>query len=260
MDLWNRKWTRDAFWMAVSFAALIGIWWGVVWLFETPSYLLPAPDEVLWSGPRQRAPDDPPFGLDDPLGAGGLHPGRRGRRAARHNGGLLADAGAHPVPPMVATQSIPKIALAPLFVVWFGFGMFPKVAVAFLICFFPIVVDTIVGLRSIDPALVQLARSMGAPPSRIFLRLRLPGALPSMFGGLKVGSALAVVGALTGEFIGSDNGLGYLLLSAAGELDTALLFAILFVLSLLAMAFFYAIELLERLMIPWHVSQRAHAG
>ena len=138
--------------------------------------------------------------------------------------------------------------------------MFPKVAVAFLICFFPIVVDTIVGLRSIDPALVQLARSMGAPPRRIFLRLRLPGALPSMFGGLKVGSALAVVGALTGEFIGSDNGLGYLLLSAAGELDTALLFAILFVLSLLAMAFFYAIEVLERLMIPWHVSQRAPYG
>ena len=260
MNLWNRKWTRDAFWMVVSFGALVGLWAGIVWLFETPSYLLPGPGEVLGSGRDNWLQMIPHSGWTILSVLAGY---------------LLAVVVGVPLaiivvssqtlerilyPPMVATQSIPKIALAPLFVVWFGFGMFPKVAVAFLICFFPIVVDTIVGLRSIDPALVQLARSMGAPPRRIFLRLRLPGALPSMFGGLKVGSALAVVGALTGEFIGSDNGLGYLLLSAAGELDTALLFAILFVLSLLAMAFFYAIEVLERLMIPWHVSQRAHSG
>jgi len=143
--------------------------------------------------------------------------------------------------------------------VWFGFGVEPKVAVAFLICFFPVVVDTIVGLRSIDPALIQLARSMGAPAGRIFVRLRLPGALPSMFGGLKVASALAVVGALTGEFIGSDVGLGYLLISASGMLNTSLLFAVLVVLSVLATAFFYAIEAVERLLIPWHVSQRTRS-
>jgi NitT/TauT family transport system permease protein len=161
-------------------------------------------------------------------------------------------------PPMVATQAIPKIALAPLFIVWFGFGVVPKVAVAFLIAFFPVVIDTIVGLRSIDPAMVQLARSMGAPPHRIFLRLRLPNALPMIFGGLKVASALAVVGALTGEFVGSDKGLGYILVSASGNLNTALLFATLVILSVLAMLFFYAVELVERILIPWHVSQRAH--
>jgi NitT/TauT family transport system permease protein len=161
-------------------------------------------------------------------------------------------------PPMVATQSIPKIALAPLFVVWFGFGLVPKVAVAFLIAFFPVVIDTIVGLRSIDPAMVQLARSMGAPPHRIFLKLRLPNALPMIFGGLKVASTLAVVGALTGEFIGSDKGLGYLLVQASGNLNTPLLFATLVVLSLIAMAFFYAVEVIERVTIPWHVSQRGH--
>lgn len=159
-------------------------------------------------------------------------------------------------PPMVATQSIPKIALAPLFVVWFGFGVWPKVAVAFLIAFFPVVVDTIVGLRSIDPAMVQLARSMGASPTRIFLKMRLPHALPSIFGGLKVASTLAVVGALTGEFIGSDRGLGNLLVQASGMLNTPLLFATLVVLSVLAMLFFYAVEALERVLIPWHVSQR----
>lgn len=159
-------------------------------------------------------------------------------------------------PPIVATQSIPKIALAPLFVVWFGFGIWPKVAVAFLIAFFPIMVDTIVGLRSIDPAMVQLARSMGAPPYRIFLRMRLPNALPAIFGGLKVASALAVVGALTGEFIGSDRGLGHVLVQASGMLNTPLLFATLVVLSLVAMVFFYLVEGLERVLIPWHVSQR----
>lgn len=161
-------------------------------------------------------------------------------------------------PPMVATQAIPKIALAPLFIVWFGFGMMPKVAVAFLIAFFPIVIDTIVGLRNIEPGMIQLARSMGAPPHRVFLKLRLPNALPMIFGGLKVASALAVVGALTGEFVGSDKGLGYILLQASGNLNTALLFASLVILSLVAMVFFYAVELVERILIPWHVSQRAH--
>jgi NitT/TauT family transport system permease protein len=159
-------------------------------------------------------------------------------------------------PPMVATQSIPKIALAPLFIVWFGFGVAPKIAVAFLIAFFPIVIDTIVGMRSIDPAMIQLARSMGAPPHRIFLKLRLPHALPMIFGGLKVASSLAVVGALTGEFVGSDRGLGYILVQASGNLNTALLFATLVVLSALAMAFFYLVEVLERIAIPWHASQR----
>jgi len=161
-------------------------------------------------------------------------------------------------PPMVATQSIPKIALAPLFVVWFGFGIAPKVAVAFLIAFFPIVIDTIVGLRSMDPAMLQLARAMGAPGWRVFWKFSLPHALPSIFGGLKVASTLAVVGALTGEFIGSDKGLGYVLLQASGNLNTTLLFATLVALSVLAMVFFYVVELIERIAIPWHVSQRAH--
>jgi NitT/TauT family transport system permease protein len=161
-------------------------------------------------------------------------------------------------PPMVATQAVPKIALAPLFIVWFGFGLYPKIAVAFLIAFFPIVIDTIIGLRSIEPGMLQLARSMGAPRWRIFLKLRLPNALPMIFGGLKVASTFAVVGALTGEFVGSDKGLGYVLVQASGNLNTALLFATLVLLSAVAMAFFYVVEMVERVMIPWHVSQRTH--
>jgi len=254
-----RGWAGDAFWMLLSLVLVLALWEAAVQLLKIPAHLLPRPWAVLnavttrWQS----------------IAINSYH-----TMIAVFAGYLLAIAVAVPTailivlsprierllyPPLIATQSIPKIALAPLFIVWFGFGLTTKVAVTFLICFFPIVVDTIVGLRSIDPALIQLARSMGATPSRIFLKLRLPGALPSMFGGLKVASALAVVGALTGEYIASDSGLGYVLLSASGEMNTSLLFGVLIVLSILAMIFFYVIEILERLLIPWHVSQRKQA-
>jgi NitT/TauT family transport system permease protein len=255
----SRGWHVDAFWMLLSLLIVLGLWELLVAVFNFPGHLLPRPlavaDAVMehWETIVDNSYDT---------------------TIAVLAGYLLAVVFAVPIailivvspqverllyPPLVATQSIPKIALAPLFIVWFGFGIETKISVAFLICFFPIVVDTIVGLRSIDPGLIQLARSMGATPARVFLKLRLPGALPSMFGGLKVASALAVVGALTGEYIASDSGLGYILLSASGEMNTALLFGVLIVLSVLAMIFFYAIELLEKLLIPWHVSQRTHA-
>jgi NitT/TauT family transport system permease protein len=248
---------QDVLWSAASIALVIALWEAIVRLFRVPVYLLPGPAYVMVAVSE--------------------HWHTLGSQAvvtmAEVLAGFLAAAlvaiplamlvVVSPVlerliyPPMVATQSIPKIALAPLFIVWFGFGTTPKVAVAFLISFFPVVVDTIVGLRSIDPAMVQLARSMGAPPYRIFLRLRLPNALPSVFAGLKVASTLAVVGALTGEFIGSDRGLGYVLVQSSAQLNTPLLFATLVTLSLLAMAFFFLVEGVERLLIPWHVSQRA---
>ncbi len=108
-----------------------------------------------------------------------------------------------------------------------GFGVMPKVWIAFLIAFFPIVIDTVVGLRSVQPELLQLGRSMGNGTLRVFLKLRLPNALPNVFAGLKVAITLAVVGAITGEFVGSQSGLGYLLTSASGQMDTALVFAVL---------------------------------
>src|SRR5271157_5718704 len=245
-------------WTLLSFAIVFAAWELTVRLFAMPEYLLPGPEPVFVALAQNMRT----------LAAQSLW------TAGTVLAGFLVAAGfaiplamlivISPVlerllyPPMVATQSIPKIALAPLFIVWFGFGVAPKVAVAFLIAFFPIVIDTIVGLRSIDPAMIQLARSMGAPPYRIFLKLRLPHALPMIFGGLKVASALAVVGALTGEFVGSDRGLGYILVQASGNLNTALLFATLVILSAMAMAFFYLVEMLERIAIPWHASQRVH--
>lgn len=163
-------------------------------------------------------------------------------------------------PLMVASQAIPKVAIAPLFIVWMGYGIMPKIWIAFLIAFFPIVIDTVVGLRSVQPEMLQLGRSMGGGTLRVFLKLRLPNALPNLFGGLKVAITLAVVGAITGEFVGSQTGLGYLLTSASGQMDTALVFAVLVTISAIAMALFMIIELLEKLAIPWHASMRTPEG
>jgi NitT/TauT family transport system permease protein len=164
-------------------------------------------------------------------------------------------------PPMIASQAIPKVAIAPLFVVWMGFGVLPRVWIAFLIAFFPVVIDTVIGLRSVQPEMLQLGRSMGGGSLRVFLKLRLPNALPNIFAGLKVAIALAVVGAITGEFVGSQAGLGYLLTSASGQMDTALVFAVLVTISVIAMVLFMIIEAVEKLVIPWHSSMRSrHVG
>ncbi|QIE48157.1 ABC transporter permease (plasmid) [Pseudohalocynthiibacter aestuariivivens] len=159
-------------------------------------------------------------------------------------------------PILVASQTIPKVAIAPLIVVWFGFGPLPKILIAFLICFFPIVVDALIGFRSTPKEVIWLARSMGASRRRIFLNFQVPGALPNIFAGLKVASTLAVVGAVVGEFVAADRGLGYQLILANGTLDVSLSFAVLVVLSLLGIALFAIVDLAERLMLPWHVSQR----
>ena len=162
-------------------------------------------------------------------------------------------------PILLFFQTVPKIAIAPLFLVWFGFGPFPKVLVAFLISFFPIVIDTAIGLRSISPEMIDLARSMGATKLQIFMRFRMPTALPYFFGGLKVAATLAVVGAVVGEFVGADRGLGYLLLVSNSNLDTPLLFASIVALTALGLILFYIIEVLEHFLIPWHVSRRVGA-
>jgi NitT/TauT family transport system permease protein len=163
-------------------------------------------------------------------------------------------------PPMVASQAIPKVAIAPLFIVWMGYGLAPKIWIAFLIAFFPIVIDTVVGLRSIHPAMLQLGRSMGGSSFKVFLKLRLPSALPNVFAGMKVAITLAVVGAITGEFVGSQSGLGYLMTSASGQMDIPLVFAVLATISFIAMILFFAVEFIENVSIPWHSSKRSNGG
>jgi NitT/TauT family transport system permease protein len=160
------------------------------------------------------------------------------------------------MPTLLFFQVVPKVAIAPLFLVWFGVGALPKVLVAFLISFFPIVIDAAVGLRSMSAEMRDLARSMGASRLQVFAQFRLPTSLPYLFSGLKVAATLAVAGAVVGEFVGADKGLGYLLLVTNSNLETALMFAALFALTFIGLAFFYAVEFLEALLIPWHVTHR----
>jgi NitT/TauT family transport system permease protein len=154
------------------------------------------------------------------------------------------------LPLLVSSQAMPKVAIAPLMLVWFGFGLLPKVLVAFLIAFFPIVISTVVGLASIEPEKIHLARSMGLGATATFFKIRLPSALPSIFGGLKISITLAVVGAVVGEFVGGDAGLGYLLMTANGSMDTTLLFAGLIALTVQGVVLYLLVEWAERLAIP----------
>ena len=159
-------------------------------------------------------------------------------------------------PLLVFSQSVFKVAIASLFVVWFGFGVIPKVIAAFLLGFFPVIVATVQGFKSVEADVIDLARSMGASPFKIFLKFRLPQAMPAIFSGLKVSVTLAVVGAVVGEFVGSNSGLGYVLQKANGTFDLPLMFAALVILSMIGVLLFLLIELIERWALPWHASQR----
>ena len=155
------------------------------------------------------------------------------------------------MPTLLFFQVVPKVAVAPLFLVWFGVGVLPKVLVAFLISFFPIVINSVIGMRSAEKEMIYLVQSMGASELTTFLKIRLPKALPSIFGGLKVGIGQAVVGATVGEFIAAERGLGYLQLISQVRLDTPLLFAAVVVLSLLGVLLFNAVAFAERIALPW---------
>ena len=160
------------------------------------------------------------------------------------------------MPTMLFFQVVPEVAIAPLFLVWFGVGTTPKVLVAFLISFFPIVIDAAVGLRSMSPEMNDLARSMGASRMQVFAQFRLPTSLPYLFSGLKVAATLAIAGAVVGEFVGADKGLGYLLLTTNSNMETSLMFATIVALTIIGLAFFYLVEFVESLLIPWHVTHR----
>lgn len=241
----------------LSFVVLFALWELATHVFKIPSYLLPPPS-LIYSEFIQRWP-----------------------RVMEHAwitsqeivvGFLLAVVVSIPLalitaysravevtlyPLIVFLQIVPKIAIAPLFIIWFGFGFTPKVLLVFLLSFFPIVVSSIAGFKSIDQEIMELARSTGASSWTIFRKIRLPHALPSIFTGLKVAAALSSTAAVVAEFVASDRGLGYLLLIYNGDLETPMVFATIIVLSIIGLLVYYAVELLERLIIPWHVSIRA---
>ncbi|MGA6167431.1 ABC transporter permease [Amycolatopsis magusensis] len=160
-------------------------------------------------------------------------------------------------PLLLFAQVIPKIAVAPLFVVWLGFGLGPKVIVAVLMAFFPVVISMVTGLKSIDPEMLELSATMGAKPWQTFWKIRFPASLPHLFSGLKVAATMAVTGAVVGEFVGSEEGLGFIIQQANGNFDTPTLFAGLVIISLMGVLLFLIVEWLEALVLPWHASRRS---
>ena len=159
-------------------------------------------------------------------------------------------------PLLVASQTVPVVAIAPVLVVWLGFGIGPKLAIVALVCFFPITVNTLDGLRSVDPEMTRMMRSLDAGRAQTLRRVEVPSALPFLLSGAKVAAVVAVIGAVFGEWSGSDQGLGHLILVAQGQLQTARVFAAVVVLSALALLLFGALALLERRVAWWGRAER----
>jgi NitT/TauT family transport system permease protein len=154
-------------------------------------------------------------------------------------------------PILLALQSMPKVAIAPLLALWIGFGTLPKIVVVFLVCFFPIVVATTSGLTAVPASLMDLIRSLSASSLQTFVKIRFPTAMPHIFVGLKIAITFAVIGAVIGEFVGSENGLGYLILVSTSQSRTPLAFGALVLLTVMSIVLYYAVALVERIVVPW---------
>src|SRR3954470_12706251 len=248
----NAGWLRPVFFLVF----LVVFWDIVIRVFKIPPYQIPAPKDVvitLWQeGPmllREAWPTTVATVWGFLLSAAFGIP-----VAMLIAGSRTVESYVYPL--LVFSQSIPKIAIAPLFVVWFGFGMLPKVLSAFLLGFFPVVVSAVQGFKSVEPDMLDLARAMEANRIQIFRMVSLPHAMPAIFAGLKVSITLAVVGAVVGEFVGSNSGIGFVLQRSIGNFELPTMFAALVVLSLIGVILFWILDVLERFAIPWHASQR----
>ena len=154
-------------------------------------------------------------------------------------------------PILLALQSMPKVAIAPLLALWIGFGTLPKIVVVFLVCFFPIIVATASGLTAVPAPLMDLIRSLSASSMQTFVKIRFPTAMPHIFVGLKIAITFAVIGAVIGEFVGSESGLGYLILVSTSQSRTPLAFGALVLLTIMSIVLYYGVALIERIVVPW---------
>jgi ABC-type nitrate/sulfonate/bicarbonate transport system permease component len=242
---------------ALVFAGLIGAWQiaasagAIAGALHLEDFLVPAPSDIatsLWENRSLLADNawvtlkEVVLGFGCALAAGlafavALHLSETLRRAT--------------YPLLVASQTIPIIVIAPILVVWFGYGIGPKLGIVALICFFPITVNALDGLRSVDPDATKMMRTLDASRWQTFYRVEAPTALPYAFSGAKIAVAVAVIGAVFGEWAGSDSGLGHLMLQDNAQLETARLFASVAVLSAMAIALFGLLALAERRVVTW---------
>lgn len=246
---------------AVAFIVLVlVVWEGVVKLIHVPEYLLPAPSIVLYRLAGMNSVLLAHISITTMESALGFALGTV-------FGILLAVAFVHSrtmelgvYPYAIALKTVPIVAIAPLLIVWFGNGILPKVIVSAIISFFPVVVNTTKGLRNVDAEAFDLFDSMSASRRQVFFKLRVPSSLPYLFAALRISSTLAVIGAIVGEFSGSDRGLGFFIMISSHRLETVDMFVGILLSSFLGILFFYGVALLERLIIPWGRGRIEEAG
>jgi putative hydroxymethylpyrimidine transport system permease protein len=237
---------------AALLVLLVGLWEAVVRVFHVQDYVFPAPTAVAQS-------------LYDDRGLLGSATLVTMREVAL--GYLLAVAGALLIavvlhfspalrrallPLLVLSQTVPTVLLAPILAIVLGYGIEPKLVVVAIVCFFPIVVNAVDGLRGADPELIRMMRTLHGNRLAIFRRVEFPGALPAIFSGARIAATYAAVGAVFGEWAGSSSGLGFVILQAQPALETARIFAAVIVLSALALALYGIVTLAERILVPWH--------
>jgi len=242
---------------AVAVALALAAWSAWVRLRDVPAYLVPTPEAVA-----RAFLDDPSRFLD--AGRTSLIEALGGLALGAGGALLVAVAMAHSRPleralyPLALLVKVtPVVAVAPLFIIWFGFGIWPKLLVAALITFFPMLVNAVTGLRDVDPAAHDFLRSLHASRWQVFWRLRWPASLPYLFAALRISVPLALIGAVVAEWMSGDGGLGQVILIANGDFDTASLFAAVLVLAALAVFLSGALALLERKLLFWHDSSEA---
>jgi NitT/TauT family transport system permease protein len=238
-------------WPVLGLAITLAVWWVVTATLDVQSFIFPTPPEVLsayvnlqaelvrqtWSTTLATVLG---FGISVLIGV--------------LLGVAIAAWGPFErmfQPLLVAFNAVPKVALAPLMLIWFGYGRTPVLAMAFMVCFFPIVLSTATGLTTTPADLAELVRSMDASRLQTFLRVRLPAALPQIFVGLKVAMPLAVIGVVVGEMQYGDRGLGMIIVQTSGQADTASAFAAIALLAAVSIVLYYALVLIERIALPW---------
>jgi NitT/TauT family transport system permease protein len=247
----SRRALQRAIYPLTGVAVILALWQGYTWMFGISRIVLPSPSDILLASIARYdllLRETWPTFLESVYGFG-LAVAIGIPLAVCVANSRVLNLTLYPI--LVATQSVPKVAIVPIILVWFGLGIESKLAIAFLVAFFPIVVDTATGLQATPPGLLELARALRASPLQVFAKVQFPAALPFIFSGAKVAVTLAVIGAVIGEFVGSVGGLGNLLLTANSQLDSALAWAALVWLSILGILLFGAVALAQRLLMPW---------
>lgn len=236
---------------ALTFVVLIGVWWLATIVFDWPSYIVPTPLEVWDEMVSQRSFLVSNFKttLGEALLGFGLAIAIAVPVAVAISYARVLELTVYPA--LVALNAIPKIAIAPLLLIWMGFGIGPKIVMVILICFFPIVISTTTGLKATPVEIAELSRSLSSSTLQDFVRFRFPWSLPYVFVGLKVAIALAVIGAVVGEFVGATKGLGYVIVASGQNADTTLAFAAIVLLSVMSIVLYYAVALAQRILVPW---------